>query len=101
AVLIMYFWSGLIAFGTVAYSVHSPTMLIVLLFAALSAVGLIPVLLPRFPRRPPTWAEGLVTPRSRPAARAAEAAGEAAAQAASGAEPVPARPIAAGVSGVN
>ncbi|KOU24629.1 transferase [Streptomyces sp. WM6349] len=101
AVLIMYFWSGLIAFGTVAYSVHSATMWIVLLIAALSAVGLILLLLPRFTPRTPTWAEGLVPPRYRHAARAAEAAAEAAAQDASGAEPVPARPIAAGVSGVN
>ncbi|OEJ33750.1 MraY family glycosyltransferase [Streptomyces subrutilus] len=101
AVLIMYFWSGLIAFGTVAYSVNSASMWIVLAIAALSAVGLILLLLPRFTPRAPRWAESLVPPRYRHAARAAEAAAEAAARDASGTEPEPARPIAVGVSGVN
>ncbi|MFD3805063.1 MraY family glycosyltransferase [Streptomyces sp. NPDC058611] len=101
AVLIMYFWSGLIAFGAVAYSVHSASMWIVLAIAALSALGLIMLLLPRFTPRAPRWAEGLVPPRYRHAGRAAEAAAEAAARDTSGREPEPARPIAAGVSGVN
>lgn len=101
AVLIMYFWSGLIAFGTVAYSVNSASMWIVLAIAALSAVGLILLLLPRFTPRAPRWAQGLVPPRYRHSVRAAEAAAEAAAADASGAEPEPVRPIAAGVSGVN
>lgn len=48
AVLIMYFWSALIAFGVVAYSVHSASMWSVLLIVALSAVGLVLLLLPRF-----------------------------------------------------
>lgn len=87
AVLIMYFWSGLIAFGAVAYSVHSTSMWIVLAIAALSAVGLILLLLPRFTPRTPRWAEFLVPPRYRHSARRAEAAAEAAAREATAIEP--------------
>ncbi|MFD9907173.1 MraY family glycosyltransferase [Streptomyces sp. NPDC059063] len=65
AVLIMYFWSALIAFGTVAYSVHSTNMWILLLIVALSAVGLGLLLLPRFTPHTPGWAEGFVPPRYR------------------------------------
>nr|WP_189764240.1 MraY family glycosyltransferase [Streptomyces sp. SID1034] len=65
AVLIMYFWSALIAFGAVAYSVHSASMWIVLLIVALSAVGLVLLLLPRFAPRTPQWAERFVPPRYR------------------------------------
>jgi UDP-GlcNAc:undecaprenyl-phosphate GlcNAc-1-phosphate transferase len=101
AVLIMYFWSGLIAFGTVAYSVNSASMWIVLAIAALSALGLVLLLLPRFTPRAPRWAEGLVPPRYRHTRRAAEAAAEAAVRDDTGTEPQPARPVAAGVSGVN
>lgn len=39
AVLIMYFWSALVAFGALAYSVNSGAMWIVLGIMALSAVG--------------------------------------------------------------
>ncbi|MFI8520364.1 MraY family glycosyltransferase [Streptomyces sp. NPDC085481] len=80
AVLIMYFWSALIAFGTLAYSVHSTSMWIVLVVVALSAVGLVLLLLPRFTPRAPRWAEAVVPPRYRrrkvapvPAAEPAEA----------------------------
>ncbi|MEU6216949.1 MraY family glycosyltransferase [Streptomyces sp. NPDC047022] len=65
AVLIMYFWSGLIAFGTLAYSVNSAPLLIVLGVVALSAVGLVLLLLPRFTPRAPRWAEAFVPPRYR------------------------------------
>ncbi|MFD3515259.1 MraY family glycosyltransferase [Streptomyces sp. NPDC058657] len=65
AVLIMYFWSALIAFGMVAYSVHSASMWIVLLIVALSAVGLVLLLLPRFTPRAPRWMEAFVPPRYR------------------------------------
>jgi UDP-GlcNAc:undecaprenyl-phosphate/decaprenyl-phosphate GlcNAc-1-phosphate transferase len=65
AVLIMYFWSGLIAFGTLAYSVHSANMWIVLVVVALSFVGLVLLLLPRFTPRTPRWAEAFVPPRYR------------------------------------
>ncbi|MER6999535.1 MraY family glycosyltransferase [Streptomyces sp. NPDC000410] len=65
AVLIMYFWSALIAFGVVAYSVHSASMWIVLGIVALSAIGLVLLLLPRFTPRAPRWAEAFVPPRYR------------------------------------
>ena len=65
AVLIMYFWSALISFGAVAYSVHSASMWIVLGGRALSAVGLVLLLLPRFNPRTPRWAECFVPPRYR------------------------------------
>jgi UDP-GlcNAc:undecaprenyl-phosphate GlcNAc-1-phosphate transferase len=65
AVLIMYFWSALIAFGALAYSVNSGAMWIVLGIMALSAVGLALLLLPRFTPRTPRWAEHFVPPRYR------------------------------------
>ncbi|MEN8650901.1 MraY family glycosyltransferase [Streptomyces sp. 21So2-11] len=65
AVLIMYFWSALIAFGAVAYSVHSASMWIVLAIVVLSAVGLVLLLLPRFTPRAPRWAEAFLPPRYR------------------------------------
>ncbi|GHA73862.1 MraY family glycosyltransferase [Streptomyces termitum] len=65
AVLIMYFWSALIAFGTLAYSVHSTSMWIVLAVTGLSALGLVLLLLPRFSPRAPRWAEAVVPPRYR------------------------------------
>ncbi|MFH8608270.1 MraY family glycosyltransferase [Streptomyces sp. NPDC018029] len=71
AVLIMYFWSALIAFGTVAYSVHSTSMWILLMIVALSGLGLVLLLLPRFTPRTPRWAEAFVPPRYRRRAAAA------------------------------
>ncbi|PSM38341.1 undecaprenyl-phosphate alpha-N-acetylglucosaminyl 1-phosphate transferase [Streptomyces dioscori] len=65
AVLIMYFWSALIAFGALAYSVNSGAMWIVLGIMALSAVGLLLLLLPRFTPRAPRWAENFIPPRYR------------------------------------
>ncbi|MGW2279635.1 MraY family glycosyltransferase [Streptomyces sp. NPDC001770] len=65
SVLIMYFWSALIAFGAVGYSVHSASMWIVLVIVFLSAVGLVLLLLPRFTPRAPRWANSLVPPRYR------------------------------------
>ncbi|MCS0634231.1 undecaprenyl/decaprenyl-phosphate alpha-N-acetylglucosaminyl 1-phosphate transferase [Streptomyces sp. LP05-1] len=66
SVLILYFWSALIAFGTLAYSVHSAApMWIVLGIVALSAIGLVLLLLPRFTPRAPRWAEAFVPPRYR------------------------------------
>ncbi|MEU9780946.1 MraY family glycosyltransferase [Streptomyces phaeochromogenes] len=76
AVLIMYFWSALIAFGALAYSVNSGAMWIVLGIMALSAVGLVLLLLPRFTPRAPRWAEHFVPPRYR-RRRAAELSAEA------------------------
>lgn len=74
AVLIMYFWSALISFGALAYSVNSGAMWSVLAIAALSAVGLVLLLLPRFTPRAPRWAEHLLPPRYRRRRAAAEAA---------------------------
>lgn len=71
AVLIMYFWSALIAFGAVAYSVNNASMWIVLGIVLLSAVGLVLLLLPRFQPRAPRWAEWMVPPRYRRVQRAA------------------------------
>ena len=65
AVMIMYFWSALIAFGALGYSVNSASMWIVLGVVFLSAVGLILLLLPRFTPRAPRWAEAFVPPRYR------------------------------------
>ncbi|MFC9243466.1 MraY family glycosyltransferase [Streptomyces sp. NPDC057136] len=65
AVMIMYFWSALIAFGAVGYSVHSASMWIVLTIMGASAVGLILLLMPRFTPRTPDWADSFVPPRYR------------------------------------
>ncbi|MGW7576553.1 MraY family glycosyltransferase [Streptomyces sp. NPDC054765] len=94
AVLIMYFWSALIAFGAVAYSVNNASMWIVLGIVLLSAVGLVLLLLPRFTPRTPRWAEWMVPPRYRRAAHAtataAVADGEDAVEPEEEREPVPA-----------
>ncbi|MEZ7007295.1 MraY family glycosyltransferase [Streptomyces sp. AD55] len=78
AVLIMYFWAALIAFGALAYSVNSASMWIVLGVVVLSAVGLVLLLLPRFTPRAPRWAERFVPPRYRRRGTAAAVAGQAA-----------------------
>ncbi|WP_395573247.1 MraY family glycosyltransferase [Streptomyces sp. BK79] len=104
AVLIMYFWSALIAFGALAYSVNSASMWIVLGVVFLSAVGLVLLLLPRFTPRAPRWAERFVPPRYRRRTAAAEAgdgsaeSADAAGEAGEADERVP---VAAGVPGVN
>ncbi|MFD7502382.1 MraY family glycosyltransferase [Streptomyces sp. NPDC059850] len=72
AVLIMYFWSALIAFGAVAYSVNSAGVWFVLAIVVLSGVGLVLLLLPRFTPRVPRWAEAFVPPRYRRRAAAPE-----------------------------
>ncbi|MGW3288451.1 MraY family glycosyltransferase [Streptomyces sp. NPDC001002] len=109
AVLIMYFWSALIAFGALAYSVNSASMWIVLGIVFLSAIGLALLLLPRFTPRAPRWAEAFVPPRYRRRRRSAEGEhGEelepvAAALAEEAAEDCAESrtPVAVGVSGVN
>ncbi|MFD8252149.1 MraY family glycosyltransferase [Streptomyces werraensis] len=112
AVLIMYFWSALIAFGALAYSVNSASMWIVLSVVILSTIGLVLLLLPRFTPRAPRWAEAFVPPRYR-RGRASEddvvpetagTAAEAGAQGVEGPREAAAgdrTPVAAGVSGVN
>ncbi|MFG2730717.1 MraY family glycosyltransferase [Streptomyces canus] len=91
AVWIMYFWSALIAFGSLAYSVNSASMWIVLGVVFLSAIGLVLLLLPRFTPRAPMWAQAVVPPRYRRRRPVA-------------AEPVEVEqrtPVAVGVAGVN
>lgn len=65
AVLIMYFWAALFAFAAVAFSVNSSSLWIVLVIVALSAVGLVVLLMPRFKPAAPDWAESVVPPRYR------------------------------------
>ncbi|WP_406283970.1 MraY family glycosyltransferase [Streptomyces sp. NBC_00209] len=125
SVLIMYFWSALIAFGAVGYSVHSTSLWIVLVIVGLSALGLILLLMPRFTPRAPRWAERFVPPRYRRGRRRQEGPGAAASEeaaegqqgavdgqmgtdAADGAgdaaeerEAADGAPVVAGVSGVN
>ncbi|MFD5229407.1 MraY family glycosyltransferase [Streptomyces qaidamensis] len=106
AVLIMYFWSALIAFGALAYSVNSASMWIVLGVVFLSAIGLLLLLLPRFTPRAPRWMERFVPPRYRRrgsvAALSPEASTPASAadqHASAGAESR--TPVVSGVAGVN
>ncbi|MFC5855392.1 MraY family glycosyltransferase [Streptomyces chlorus] len=113
AVLIMYFWSALIGFGALAYSVNSASMWIVLSVVILSALGLLLLLLPRFTPRAPRWAEAFVPPRyrrRRAAAQDPQAAPETATDASAGTGAPEAdeqaaadhrAPVTAGVSGVN
>lgn len=92
AVWIMYFWSALIAFGSLAYSVNSASMWIVLGVVILSSIGLVLLLLPRFTPRAPMWAQAFVPPRYRRRRRPVAA------------EPVEVEqrtPVAVGVAGVN
>ncbi|MGQ4485223.1 MraY family glycosyltransferase [Streptomyces sp. SAS_281] len=124
SVLIMYFWSALIAFGAVGYSVHSTSLWIVIVIVGLSALGLILLLLPAFTPRAPRWAERFVPPRYRRRRRRREGPGAASQEAAEGQqgpvggqmetgatggtggaseerEAAAGAPVAAGVSGVN
>ncbi|MFI8301897.1 MraY family glycosyltransferase [Streptomyces sp. NPDC085927] len=112
AVLIMYFWSALIGFGALAYSVNSASMWIVLSVVILSALGLLLLLLPRFTPRAPMWAQHIVPPRYRRRRAAAQApravtgatAEEATGTAAEAATPEAddhRAPVTAGVSGVS
>ena len=96
AVLIMYFWSALIAFGALGYSVNSASMWIVLGIVFLSAIGLVLLLLPRFTPRAPRWAEHLVPPRYR---RRRAAVDPVLVLAEEDRDPRP--PVVAGVSGAN
>ncbi|GAA2654254.1 MraY family glycosyltransferase [Streptomyces aculeolatus] len=65
AVLLMYFWSALVAFGMVAFSVQADNVWVVLVAVGLSAAGLVLLLLPRFSPKTPSWANKLVPPRYR------------------------------------
>jgi UDP-GlcNAc:undecaprenyl-phosphate GlcNAc-1-phosphate transferase len=92
AVWIMYFWSALIAFGSLAYSVNSASMWIVLGVVFLSTIGLVLLLLPRFTPRVPVWAQAIVPPRYRRRRRAVVA---------ESLEVEQRTPVAVGVAGVN
>ncbi|WP_199786948.1 MraY family glycosyltransferase [Streptomyces sp. CNS654] len=117
AVLIMYFWSALIAFGTVGYSVHSASTWIIFMIVGASAIGLILLLVPRFTPRAPHWANRFVPPRYRhsapeSASSLAPASGEKPVPVVSGAQQgagdaqmgdqdADRAPVAVGVAGVN
>ncbi|MBQ0865154.1 MraY family glycosyltransferase [Streptomyces smyrnaeus] len=79
AVLIMYFWAALIAFGAVAFSVRSSSLAIVLAVVLLSAVGLVVLLMPRYTPRVPGWAQRVLPPRYRRSLSEPEPAADAAA----------------------
>lgn len=101
AVLIMYFFSALIAFGALAYSVNAASMWIVLSVVFLSAIGLVLLLLPRFTPRAPRWAERFVPPRYRRRGAPVAAESEPAVVEDETDETDERVPVAAGVSGVN
>ncbi|KOG60469.1 transferase [Streptomyces griseoflavus] len=108
AVLIMYFWSALIAFGAVAYSVNNASVWVVMGIVLLSAIGLVLLLLPRFTPRAPRWMEWMVPPRYRRSVQAAAVAaateesaaiGEAGERTAQGATEGERQPVPAGING--
>ncbi|MFF5847350.1 MraY family glycosyltransferase [Streptomyces massasporeus] len=107
AVLIMYFWSALIAFGALAYSVNSASMWIVLGVVFLSAIGLLLLLLPRFTPRAPRWMERFVPPRYRRRGAVVALSPEASTPASTADQPAAAAgaenrtPVVSGVAGVN
>ncbi|MGW0611287.1 MraY family glycosyltransferase [Streptomyces sp. NPDC002788] len=106
AVLIMYFWSALIAFGALAYSVNSTSMWIVLGVVFLSVIGLLLLLLPRFTPRAPRWMERFLPPRYRRRGSVAALSPDAstpasAAEQAASVRPEDRTPAVSGVSGVN
>jgi len=69
AVLIMYFWAALIAFGTVAASVTNTGRTVVLTLAGFCLVGLVVLLMPRFRPHAPRAVQAFVPPRYRKAAQ--------------------------------
>jgi UDP-GlcNAc:undecaprenyl-phosphate/decaprenyl-phosphate GlcNAc-1-phosphate transferase len=76
AVLIMYFWSGLIASFTVLISVRPERRPIVYVGLGLIAVGLVVLMLPRFKPRVPIEFHGVVPPRYRRTRRRKRGANE-------------------------
>jgi UDP-GlcNAc:undecaprenyl-phosphate GlcNAc-1-phosphate transferase len=70
AVLIMYFWAALIAFGTVGISVTNTGRTVVLTCAGLCLVGLVVLLLPWFRPKAPSAVQAFVPPRYRRGAKA-------------------------------
>ncbi|MFI9270388.1 MraY family glycosyltransferase [Kitasatospora sp. NPDC052896] len=73
AVLVMYFWAALIAFGTVAFSFTDTGRTVVLACAGLCLVGIVVLLTPRFRPKAPNAVQAFVPPRYRRGGKAAEA----------------------------
>ena len=65
AVLIMYFWAALFAFGTVAFSVTHTGRTFVLACAGLCLIGIVVLLMPRFRPKAPNAMAPFVPPRYR------------------------------------
>ncbi|OKI19477.1 MraY family glycosyltransferase [Streptomyces sp. CB03911] len=65
AVLIMYFWAALIAFGTVAFSVTDTGRTVVLTIAGFCLLGIVVLLIPRFRPHAPQAVQAFVPPRYR------------------------------------
>ena len=72
AVLVMYFWAGLFAFGTVAFSVNRTPLLLVKIGMAACLIGIVVLLMPRFKPHAPRMAERFLPPRYRHAVGADE-----------------------------
>ncbi|MET9613980.1 MraY family glycosyltransferase [Kitasatospora indigofera] len=72
AVLIMYFWAALIAFGTVAFSVTDTGRTVVLTIAGFCLLGIVVLLIPRFRPHAPQAVQAFVPPRYRRAGAEAE-----------------------------
>ncbi|WP_344446531.1 MraY family glycosyltransferase, partial [Kitasatospora nipponensis] len=65
AVLIMYFWAALIAFGTVAFSFTNTGRTVVLACAGFCLIGIVVLLLPWFRPKAPSAVQSFVPPRYR------------------------------------
>ncbi|WP_084701114.1 MraY family glycosyltransferase [Streptacidiphilus anmyonensis] len=65
AVLIMYFWAALLAFGTVAFSVDRTERLALNVLLGLLVLGILMLLFPRFRPHAPRMVERFVPPRYR------------------------------------
>jgi UDP-GlcNAc:undecaprenyl-phosphate GlcNAc-1-phosphate transferase len=68
----MYFWAGLFAFGTVAFSVNRTPLLLVKIGMAACLIGIVVLLMPRFKPHAPRMAERFLPPRYRHAVGADE-----------------------------
>ncbi|WP_037607754.1 MraY family glycosyltransferase [Streptacidiphilus rugosus] len=72
AVLIMYFWAALFAFGTVAFSVNRTEARAAYVAMALCMLGIMMLLFPRFRPHAPRVAQRLLPPRYRRTAKVSE-----------------------------
>ncbi|MGF1432153.1 MraY family glycosyltransferase, partial [Kitasatospora sp. LaBMicrA B282] len=76
AVLIMYFWAALIAFGTVAFSFTNTGRTVVLTCAGFCLIGIVVLLLPWFRPKAPVAVQAIVPPRYRRGTSARRRAGQ-------------------------